>query len=397
MKETNGTRAAEAVTLKELLSWKRGVADVPGTQSKRVGRGLLLVKRPSGKFFFLVRYRVNSDGLKGKAQWYTIGSFQDVTLEVAPERARTIHQKAASGVDPNAEKQKSATAGTVAECRWQRFEKKVFGSPKIEKLTKYRVLRLVGPLDRPNTFGKVSVAHVTPRHVIAALEAAETSIPQRMKTSYFLREALMRPVADGVLDSNPCDHAKFKLWAEHGLHHEQSHYKFLPYEEIGPLLRSLVADGSVAARFLLALAYIPIRRDELLLATWDEVNSDLSELTVPRERMKNKKFEHAMPITESCRRWFGERGTGRIWNVTPERVDDALERAGAKGKHSTHSFRSTLSTYAASQDRPELITEIFLSHKVGNAVSRSYNRYSYWKERRALAEWWSGELHKLPS
>lgn len=141
MKQTNGTKAAEYITVKELQEWKREKAGLLGTQSKRVGRGLLLVKRPSGKVFFLVRYRVCVDGLKGKARWYTIGAFEDVTLKDAREKARDIHKLAAAGIDANAEKQKSATAGTVSECCWARFKEKIFGSPKIQKLTEYRLNR----------------------------------------------------------------------------------------------------------------------------------------------------------------------------------------------------------------------------------------------------------------
>jgi integrase len=58
-----------------------------------------------------------------------------------------------------------------------------------------------------------------------------------------------------------------------------------------------------------------------------------------------------------------------------------------------HGFRHFFSTEANEhgQFRPDVI-EAALSHKDGNTIRATYNRATYIKERRELAQWWAEEL-----
>src|SRR5438309_9867918 len=66
------------------------------------GDGLLLEVRPGGSKSWLVRLQSN-----GKRRDYGLGSFKDVTLTEARDKAREYRKQLRSGIDPLAAKRKA--------------------------------------------------------------------------------------------------------------------------------------------------------------------------------------------------------------------------------------------------------------------------------------------------
>lgn len=67
-----------------------------------------------------------------------------------------------------------------------------------------------------------------------------------------------------------------------------------------------------------------------------------------------------------------------------------------KDQFTPHGARAMFATIA--NDKGDFNIEIIdaqLAHKVGNAVSQSYNRAEYVDKRRVLAQWWSDWLEAL--
>jgi len=58
-------------------------------------------------------------------------------------------------------------------------------------------------------------------------------------------------------------------------------------------------------------------------------------------------------------------------------------------KADVHGFRSTLSTWAADHDYPDVLGEMALSHAVGDAVQRAYQRSTRVNARRELMQAWA--------
>lgn len=85
--------------------------------------------------------------------------------------------------------------------------------------------------------------------------------------------------------------------------------------------------------------------------------------------------------------------TGRP--LSENTLNAALKSLGYAGLHTSHGFRSTLSSLAngAGIARPDVI-EAALAHAEKDEVRAAYNRADYEKEKRLLFDWWGSILEK---
>jgi len=137
---------------------------------------------------------------------------------------------------------------------------------------------------------------------------------------------------------------------------------------------------------------------EALKATWDEIDLDKREWTVPSARMKGRR-PHTVPLSppaiELLRSLYTEpdnpflfisnRTAGHIAEST---VTIALRDAGRF--ETIHGFRASFKTWAEeSTNFPGLVIELSLAHAPGTLVERSYRRGDVIVKRRKLMEAWS--------
>jgi integrase len=152
--------------------------------------------------------------------------------------------------------------------------------------------------------------------------------------------------------------------------------------------------------------YVAVRPGNIRHARWKDIDLDAKLWRIPLDDMKSDR-EHLVPLTETTIRILREvkQLTGENEYIFPSSrnanypfsdttLNKALRRMGYDGnKLVAHGFRAMFSTVANEQSgfRTEVI-EMQLAHKVGNEVSRAYNRALYLKERRDLMQWWSNYL-----
>ena len=73
-------------------------------------------------------------------------------------------------------------------------------------------------------------------------------------------------------------------------------------------------------------------------------------------------------------------------------ANNALKRAGLKGKQTAHGMRTIASsTLNEEQFNPDII-EAALYHLDPNEQRRTYNRTDYLNQRRVMMEWWSQHI-----
>lgn len=70
----------------------------------------------------------------------------------------------------------------------------------------------------------------------------------------------------------------------------------------------------------------------------------------------------------------------------------ALKRMGYQGKQTAHGLRGLARTTLSDQGINYEASEACLSHKVGNAVSQSYNHSTYLNQRIKIMAWWSSHI-----
>ena len=172
----------------------------------------------------------------------------------------------------------------------------------------------------------------------------------------------------------------------------------VPYAEVPAVMAALAADQNVAAQCLRFIILCSCRLGEALRATWDEIDLDSAEWTIPAARMKGRR-EHRVPLSpqamELLRSLYREDGNPYLFistrtpgtHVVESTVGIALRDAGRK--ETIHGFRASFKTWAEERTNfPGIIVELSLAHRVGNAVENAYRRSDLAAKRAKLMQAW---------
>ena len=173
------------------------------------------------------------------------------------------------------------------------------------------------------------------------------------------------------------------------------------YAEVPAFMARLKTIGATPARALEFLILTATRTNETLSAQWDEIDRDHAVWTIPASRMKtNEAF--SVPLSDRAldilRTVEATRGPNPfVFPGRPQRplsnmvLAMMLRRMGETV--TVHGFRTSWRTWASEVAHAEFeIAEMCLSHRVGSAVSRAYNRTSLLERRRPLMAAWASFL-----
>jgi integrase len=183
------------------------------------------------------------------------------------------------------------------------------------------------------------------------------------------------------------------------------HMAALPASELPKFLTLIEAyDGEVQTKLalrLLALTFV--RTNELRGATWDEIDLDKAEWTIPAKRMKIKSPHH-VPLSKQAvaafrelhevngRRQWVLAGRAPSQPISKNTVLFALYRMGYHSRMTGHGFRALASTILNEMGyRPDVI-ERQLAHTEKNAVRAAYHRSQYLEERTTMMQAWADFL-----
>ena len=143
------------------------------------------------------------------------------------------------------------------------------------------------------------------------------------------------------------------------------------------------------------------RSGEARGATWDEIDLDARQWTIPAERMKGG-VEHRVPLSEAAIAALEEaaplRNDSALVFPSPVRsrplsdmtLTKILRTVGLAERATVHGFRSSFRDWAAEcTSATYAAMELSLAHHVGNAVERAYARSDLLEQRRALMDQWA--------
>jgi integrase len=183
------------------------------------------------------------------------------------------------------------------------------------------------------------------------------------------------------------------------------HLAAMPHAEMSSFMNSLRAlpqtSASAALEFTILTA---ARTGETIGATWSEIDLDARTWTVPPGRMKVRE-EHRVPLSTAA--------IALLKNLPREKDNPHIfpgARSGSSNSMSmirvlralrddvtVHGFRSSFSTWAhENTNYPPLVIEHALSHSVGTAVQRAYQRGDLFDKRRKLMEAWAKYCEAAP-
>lgn len=370
------------------------------------GGGLYLLVTRSGGRLWRLKFR-----LPGLEKKLSLGRYPDVSLVEARRMRDAARNDIAGGEDPAAAKRRQRAAakvslrttfGDVASEYILKAEREGRAPATLAKLRWAREWLLPAIGHRP-------IDQIEPHELLVVLKGQEGrgNLETAKRTRAFASRVFRYAVATTRAKTDPASLLVGAVASPRSRHLAA----IVDAERAGELLRAIDAyGGQPATRFALALSpHVFARPGELRMAEWPEIDFEAAVWRVPAERMK-KRREHVVPLSRQAlsilKQAHALNGEGRYVfpaigarerPLSENTVLSALRRMGfAADEMSAHGFRAMASTLLNESGKwtPDAI-ERALAHQDRDVVRGTYHRGAHWKERVAMAQWWSDYLDTL--
>jgi len=327
-----------------------------------------------------------------------LGSYPEISLAKAHERARAAKDDIRNGIDPIAERRaKSATVEwTFERCAKAYIDGHTASWKNVKHAQQWR--NTLATYAYP-VFGSKHVRDVGKTDVLQAIEpqwtTKKTMSRVRERIELVLSWATVRgfrsgdnpAVWRGNLDQVLAKPSKVSKVVPH---------RSLPYQSIQAFMAQLrKADGS-GARALEILIYTACRSGELRGALWSEIDVQAGVWHIPAARMKADR-DHRIPLSagaikllESLPRFAG---TDLVFpsskNTTLSDMTLSAVMRRMKVPAVPHGFRATFATWAQERTAyPSDVRERALAHTVGSKTTAAYERGDQFDKRvQLMADW----------
>ena len=380
-----------------------------GRYSDGLVPGLTLLVKASGRKSWVQRLMV-----VGKRRDLGLGSFPDVSLAAARERATENRSRVAEGQDPISGKGFFAPPKTPARRRLD-------GVQTFEDVARATHARLVeqGRINNPknidnwlnrakrylfDTLGDLELDEITTGMLLDLLEPIHAEKPETAKQlRMILKRTFSRARARGIIEGyDPTADLADELGPRK---HPVKHMKTLPFDQLADAL-ALIDDSAASQTVRCAIRFMAltgVRSAEVRSAEWVDLHEDVWE--IPAEKMKQRQG-HTVPFSRQSkdilafmRATYGD-DTGYIFASTESDTGMlsentfplAFKRCGIRAV--PHGLRSTLRTWIAETYGMSMrdAGEMILGHKTGTSVEQIYNRAEYMSQRRTLLQAWADYL-----
>jgi integrase len=280
--------------------------------------GLALQITPSGARSWVFRAMMG-----GRRREMGLGSYPDVPLADAREKARAARSKVWEGVDPIEQKRaaKSALAATKAldmtfrDGAMQYMENHEKGwSERSHAQWQSSLAAYVFP-----KIGGMLMRDIEKAHVLQILQPiwtkkTETASRIRGRIEKILAWATVSGMRSGPNPAEWRNQLQLSMAAPAKIR-KIEHFKALPYSEMASFMKKLKAMEGQGARALEFTILTAARSGQTRGASWSEIDLERKVWTVPKERMKIKR-EHRVPLSEAAipahRRKAHEQRTGGV-------------------------------------------------------------------------------------
>ncbi len=342
-----------------------------------------------------------------------LGSYTDVPLVLAREKAAEQRRILKAGLDPLQEKRKLeseqklkiAKAMSFADCARAYIEANRSGwsNPKHAQQWTNTLQQYAFPI-----FGNMPVADVDTALVSKCLQQIwntknETASRLRGRIESVLDWATVHKFREGENPARWRGHLD-KLFPKPSKVQNVEHHAALPYSEIGTFIITLHGQMGVAARCLEFTILTAARTGESIGATWDEIDLDMKVWNVPAIRMKAKK-PHRVPLSEQALILLSQMQNMRFNDneyvfpgsrkgLSNMAMLQLLKRIN-RDDITPHGFRSTFRDWAAETTSfPNEVVEMALAHVIQNQAEAAYRRGDLFEKRANLMQVWADYIYK---
>ncbi len=383
----------------------------PGPKPYKLGdsHGLFLLVQPTGGKLWRLKYRVD-----GREKKLAIGTYPEIGLGEARRRRDEAREAMAAGKDPAREKQRDKVraklnaentfAAITAEfCEKRKRDGQRAWAPATAKRCEYLLSILCGSI------GNMPIAEIEPADVLVAVRRIEGKgkLESARRTLQLAGSVFRYAVATARLKSDPTRDLKGALTSPTVTHYGA----VIDPVGVGELLRSIDGyEGQPLTKLAMQLApHVFVRPGELRHAEWSEIDLEGALWTIPAGKTKMRK-EHVVPLSrqsiailKDVQPLTGPSGyvfpsvRTRRRPMSDNTINAGLRRLGyATDEMTAHGFRAMASTLLNESGKwnPDAI-ERALAHGDTDKVRAAYHRGAHWKERVAMAQWWSDYLDDL--
>ncbi|MDX2210977.1 MAG: integrase arm-type DNA-binding domain-containing protein [Sphingopyxis sp.] len=371
--------------------------------------GLFVLIQPSGGKLWRFKYR-----FEGREKKLAIGTYPVIGLAEARRRRDQARELLAAGKDPSRERQREKlrtqvqTGNTFAAIAEEYCDKrKRDGQKAWAASTAARSEYLISLLKVP--LGRIPITDIEPADVLAAVRKIERKgqLESARRTLQLAGAVFRYAVATARLASDPTRDLRGALTAPTVTHYGA----IIEPARVGELLRAIDGyEGQPITKLAMQLApHVFVRPGELRHAEWNEFDLEVALWTIPSGKTKMRK-DHLVPLSrqsiailKDLHALTGPDGyvfpsiRSRKRPMSDNTINAGLRRLGYSTEEMTaHGFRAMASTLLNESGKwhPDAI-ERALAHGDSDRVRAAYHRGAHWKERVAMAQWWSDHLDQL--
>jgi integrase len=347
----------------------------------------------------------------GKRRDMGIGSYPEMSLEKARDRAHELRRIVKSGVDPieqrkadqAAKRAEQNNAVTFAYCAEQYIESHRHGWKNAKHAQQWAntLEQYAYPVIGDTLIKDVDTALIMRVLHPIWLTKNETAGRLRGRLENILDWAEVHGFRSGENPARWKGHLSNLLAAPNDVK-DRKHFKALPYTEINRLTQALRQNGSVSAMALEFLVLTAVRTHNVIGAVWEEIDFENRIWVIPAEKMKGRKRnrrEHRVPLSS--------RAVEILKNLYELKTGDAVFPGRSKGGFlsnaamdkllqqtlgidaTVHGMRSTFRDWASERTAyPHEVCEMALAHTIRNQAEAAYRRGDLIEKRRNLMEDW---------
>lgn len=382
------------------LTARRASTAQPGKHED--GAGLRLVVSPRGARKWVLRVTVN-----GRRREMGLGSFPDVSLADAREAASAARVLAKSGVDPiQAKRASRRSIPTFTSCAAAYLRAHRHGWKNAKHGRQW--VRTLKTYARP-ALGELNVDKIDTADVLRVLQPIWTNKTETAKRVQGRIENILDYAAAHKY-RDPMNPARWrghldKLLPKPTKVKKAVHHPAMPSSEVPTFFAELEAAGSPSARALQFMILTATRTNEVIQATWDEVDIDAAIWSIPGDRMKAGR-EHRVPLPESAMDILKvlSRVAGNPFLFPGARARRPLSNMamltqmrrmgfgpkGTRGPYVPHGFRSSFRDWAGEvSSYPRDVAEMALAHVIQNKAEAAYRRGDLFEKRRKMMQEWA--------
>jgi integrase len=364
------------------------------------GRGLCLEVLPSGKFSWLFRYRI-----KGRPEKVALGRYPDLSLKAARGERDKQATLLAGGRSP-AEEKRLAKMALTRDCTVREFSERYYHDIVLRDRKHPSDMRRYLDNEIFPIFGQKLLSQVTAADVQALVfrkrDNGKESAAAQIRN--LIKRVFDYAVVCGVTQTNPAMALPTRFITK-----IRTRTRALTPDEIRIYLHTLYR-SNIRRQFKLALHLILltlVRKAELLLAQWKDVDLEGGEWKIPAENSKTQQ-PHTVYLSSQATKLFHELkalADCSVW-VMPGRSSiakpfshNAMNQAMGSitfeiSPFTIHDLRRTGSTLLHEKGFGSDVIEKALNHQI-KGVRGVYNRAEYSEQRRQMLQFWGDYVEGL--